>query len=96
MLTPSQFAAWLQARRDAGETLKAIGASFGVSHVTVAHWLSGKRNPSRMTLVLAGELCRAPVEMAPGLPNAADHFLSACAHLRGSRSAADYLADTGG
>ncbi|WP_263366187.1 helix-turn-helix domain-containing protein [Edaphobacter bradus] len=69
MLTRSQFAAWLQARRDAGETLKAIGARFGVSHVTVTHWLSGKRNPSRMTLVLAAELCCAPVEMAAGLPS---------------------------
>jgi hypothetical protein len=68
MLTRSQFAAWLQARRDAGETLTAIGESFGVSHVAVAHWLSGKRNPSPMALLLAGELCRRPMEMAPGLP----------------------------
>jgi transcriptional regulator with XRE-family HTH domain len=96
MLTPSQFAAWLRARRDADETLKAIGARFGVSHVTVAHWLSGKRNPSRMTLVLAGELCRAPVEMATGLPSPQESFSGARVHLRGSRSAADYLADTGG
>jgi hypothetical protein len=58
----------LQARRDAGETLAAIGEKFGVSHVTVVHWISGKRAPSRMTLVLAGTLCCAPVEMAPGLP----------------------------
>jgi transcriptional regulator with XRE-family HTH domain len=96
MLTRSQFAAWLQARRDAGETLKAIGERFGVTHVTVAHWLSGKRNPSRMPLVLAGELGSAPVEMAPGLPNAGDQLVGASTHLRGSRSAADYLADTGG
>jgi transcriptional regulator with XRE-family HTH domain len=51
VLTRSQFAVWLQARRDAGETLSAIGKSFGVSHVTVAHWLSGQRTPSRMALV---------------------------------------------
>jgi hypothetical protein len=68
MLSRSQFTAWLQARRDAGETLAAIGDSFGVSHVAVAHWLSGQRTPSRMALVLAGELRRAPLEMAPGLP----------------------------
>jgi transcriptional regulator with XRE-family HTH domain len=74
MLTHSQFAAWLQARRDAGETLAAIGERFGVSHVTVAHWLSGKRNPSRMTLVLAGELGRAPMEMAAGLPSPQEPF----------------------
>lgn len=69
MLTRSQFGAWLQARRDAGETLTAIGDSFGVSHATVAHWLSGQRTPSRMALVLADELRRAPLEMAPGLPS---------------------------
>ncbi len=81
MVTRSQFAAWLQARRDAGETLVAIGDSFGVSHVTVGQWLSGKRNPSRMALVLAGELGRAPFEMAPGLPT---DLAGACTHLRGS------------
>jgi transcriptional regulator with XRE-family HTH domain len=68
MLTPGQLLAYLQARRDAGETLATIGDSFGVSHVTVAHWLSGKRTPSRMALVLAGELGPAPRQMAPGLP----------------------------
>ena len=74
MLTRSQFAAWLQARRDAGETLAVIGARFGVSHVTVIYWLSGKRNPSRMAPALADELCRAPVEMAPGLPSPQESF----------------------
>lgn len=69
MMTRSQFVRWLQTRRDAGETLTAIGDRLGVSHTTVTYWLSGKRNPSRMTLVLAGEICRAPVEMAPGLPS---------------------------
>lgn len=39
-----------------------------VSHVAVALWLSGKRNPSRMALMLAGELRQAPIEMVPGLP----------------------------
>ena len=68
MLTPGQLLAYLQARRDAGETLATIGDSFGVSHVTVAHWLSGKRTPSRMALVLAGELRHAPLELTSGLP----------------------------
>jgi transcriptional regulator with XRE-family HTH domain len=68
MLTLPQFLSYLQARRDAGETLAAIGDRFGVSHVTVAHWLNGQRSPSRMALVLAGELHRAPIEMVPGLP----------------------------
>jgi hypothetical protein len=72
MLTRSQFAAWLQARRDAGETLAAIGDSFGVRHVTVSHWLSGKRNPSPTALVVGGELHRAPFEMASGLPVGAE------------------------
>jgi hypothetical protein len=35
--------------------------------MTVSHWLSGKRNPSSTALVLAGELHRASLEMAPGL-----------------------------
>jgi hypothetical protein len=72
MLTPAQFLVYLQARRDAGETLTAIGQSFGVSHVTVSHWLSGKRNPSRVILVLAGEIYRAPVELPAGLPVGAE------------------------
>jgi transcriptional regulator with XRE-family HTH domain len=84
MLTPPQFAAWLQARRGAGETLAAIGERLGVSHVTVAHWLSGQRTPSRMALVLVGEICRAPVEIAPGLPSPQENFSGACAHLAGS------------
>ena len=49
-----------------------LGDSFGVSHVTAAHWISGKRTPSRMALVLAGELRHAPLEMACGLPVAAE------------------------
>jgi transcriptional regulator with XRE-family HTH domain len=77
MLSRPQFVAWLQARRDAGETLKAIGAKFGVSHVTVVGWLSGRKNPSRMALVLAGEFGRAPVEMAPGLPSPREPFSGA-------------------
>ncbi len=93
MLTRSQFAAWLQERRDAGETLAAIGERFGVSHVTVAHWLSGKRNPSRMALALAAELCRAPAEMAAGLPSPLEPFSGACASSRENRSAADCLWD---
>jgi transcriptional regulator with XRE-family HTH domain len=84
MLTRSQFAGWLQARRDAGETLAVIGARFSVSHVTVAYWLSGKRSPSRMALALARELCRAPVEMAPGLPSAGDHAPVAARSLSAS------------
>jgi hypothetical protein len=77
MLTRSQLTAWLQARRDTGETLAGIGESFGVSHVTVGHWLSGQRTPSRMALVLAGELRHAPLEMAPGLPEPRKPFAGA-------------------
>jgi hypothetical protein len=68
-MTRPQFLAYLQARRDAGETLGVIGKSLAVSHVTVTLWLSGKRNPSPMTLMLAGELSRAPLELASGLPS---------------------------
>jgi hypothetical protein len=85
MLTRQQFAAWLQARRGAGETLAGIGERFGVSHVTVAHWIAGKRVPSRMALVLGGEICRAPVEMAAGLPSPREPFAGARTHLEGIR-----------
>jgi hypothetical protein len=68
----TRFLAYLQARRDGGETLAAIGENFGVSHVAVTHWLSGKRKPSSTVLVLAGELCLRPMEMASGLPVAAE------------------------
>jgi hypothetical protein len=73
MLPRSQFTAWLQARRDAGETLTAIDDSLGVSRVTVKYWLTGQRTASRMALVLAGDLRRAPVELAPGLPTPCSH-----------------------
>ena len=54
-LDRSQFVVWLQARRQR-ETLDAIGESMGVSQVSVTLWLQGKRQPSRMALVLAGML----------------------------------------
>ncbi len=56
MQTPSQFVTQLQSRRSAGESLASIARGFGVSPVTVKLWLDGKRNPSRMALVLAGLL----------------------------------------
>jgi hypothetical protein len=43
------------------------GKSSRTGAMTVSHWLSGKRNPSSTALVLAGELHRASLEMAPGL-----------------------------
>ncbi len=58
MPTRIQFVAWLQSRRSAGESLASIAVGFGVSPVTVKLWLDGKRNPSRMALVLAGLLAR--------------------------------------
>jgi|GEM_PF-5410456 len=82
MLTHFQFTAFLQSRRDAGETLAALGNRFGVSHVTVAHWLSGKRNPSRMALALAGGFSRAPLDLASGLPTPQDAFSGAGTHWR--------------
>ena len=86
MFTRPQFAAWLQARRDSGETLKAIGESLGVSHVTVSHWFSGKRNPSSTALVLAGELSRGPMEMASGLPSRGEPVSGARTHPEARRS----------
>jgi hypothetical protein len=58
MRTRSQFVMWLQSRRSAGESLASIARGFGVSAVTVKLWLDGKRNPSRMALVLAGLLAQ--------------------------------------
>lgn len=59
MLTTVQFREYLQARRDAGHSLTAIGASLGVSHVAVGHWLAGKREPSSTVLILAEILGRS-------------------------------------
>jgi DNA-binding transcriptional regulator YiaG len=56
MPTHSQFLAWLESRRSAGEPLTSIARGFGVSATTVTLWLQGKRNPSRMALVLGGLL----------------------------------------
>ena len=41
-----------------GESLASIARAFGVSATTVKLWLDGKRNPSRMALVLGGLLAR--------------------------------------
>ena len=71
MLTRSEFVTWLAARRAAGEPLAVIGSSMGVSHQAVRKWLAG-REPSQMALMLAEHLCRAPLEMAPGLTVAAE------------------------
>jgi hypothetical protein len=71
MLTRSEFVLWLESRRSAGESLAAIGSSLGVSHAAVQKWLSGGK-PSGTALLLADLLCRAPLEMAPGLPLAAE------------------------
>jgi DNA-binding transcriptional regulator YiaG len=58
MRTRSQFVTWLESRRSAGESLASIARGFGVSPVTVKLWLDGRRNPSRMALVLGGLLAR--------------------------------------
>jgi hypothetical protein len=66
-LTIPGFISWLAWRRDAGETLRAIGDSFGVSHVTAKHWLSGQRVPYGMALVLPDLRMQSPRELPPGL-----------------------------
>jgi hypothetical protein len=71
MLTRSQFVLWLESRRSVGESLAEIGASLGVSHAAVQRWLGGGK-PSDTALLLAEQLCCAPLEMAPGLPLAAE------------------------
>jgi hypothetical protein len=58
MRTRSQFVTRLESRRSAGESLASIARAFGVSAVTVKLWIDGKRNPSRMALVLAGLLAQ--------------------------------------
>jgi transcriptional regulator with XRE-family HTH domain len=71
MLTRSEFVMWLDVRRSAGESLTAIGRDLGVSRQAVQQWLNGATQPSRMALMLAEQTCRAPLEMASGLPVAA-------------------------
>ena len=68
MLTRSDFVAWLRARRCAGHSLTAIGRDLGASRQAVQQWLSGATQPSRMALMLAEQLYRAGLELAPGLP----------------------------
>jgi len=72
MLTHSELVAYLVVRRSAGESLTAIGREFGVSRQAVQQWLNGTTQPSRMALVLGEQLCRLPLEMAPGLPLASE------------------------
>jgi predicted transcriptional regulator len=59
MLTAAQFRDYLQARRNAGHSLTAIGASLGVSHAAVSQWLAGKREPTGTVLILAEILERS-------------------------------------
>jgi transcriptional regulator with XRE-family HTH domain len=68
MLTRSEFVAWLRRRRSAGHSFTAIGRDFGVSRQAVQQWLSGATQPSRMALMLAEHLYRAPLELVPSLP----------------------------
>ncbi len=58
----------VNARRSRGDSLPAIGSDLGVSRQAVQQWLSGATQPSRTALKLAEQLCRAPLELAPGLP----------------------------
>ncbi len=71
MLTLSEFVTWLGERRSAGHSLTAIGRDLGVSRQAVQQWLNGATQPSRLALMLAESLCRAPLDLAPGLPVAA-------------------------
>ena len=68
MLTGSEFVAWIDARRSAGDSFTAIGRDLGVSRQAVQQWVSGATQPSRMALMLAEQLYRAGLELAPGLP----------------------------
>lgn len=72
MLTHSQFLVWLHLRRSAGVSLTDIGRDLGVSRQAVQQWMNGGTQPSRMALMLAEQLYRAPLEMAPGLPVVAE------------------------
>lgn len=58
MLTSSQFAAWLQSRRDSGDSYAAIGHSLGVSHEAVRGWMVGRIRPSETVLLLAARIAR--------------------------------------
>jgi hypothetical protein len=64
--SPLLFTAWLEKRRET-QSLSEIGASLGVSKVAVSLWLSGKRKPPQMAMILASHLS-GPVDLRPGLP----------------------------
>ena len=68
MLTRSEFVAWLDVQRSAGDSFTAIGRDFGVSRQAVQQWLSGATQPSRMALMLGSVLAGYSRELEPGLP----------------------------
>jgi hypothetical protein len=68
MLTRSEFVAWLDVQRSAGDSFTAIGRDLGVSRQAVQQWLSGAAHPSRMALTLAALLAGQSRELEPGLP----------------------------
>jgi hypothetical protein len=59
LFTSAQLVAYVRSRQARGESLRAIGADFGVSQVAVGQWLRGARQPSKTVLILAGLLARA-------------------------------------
>ncbi len=66
VLTVQQFLALV---RSLGLSHSEIGASLGVSHVSVSKWLSGERIPSPTVRLLAGCLwVGMPVDLPAGLP----------------------------
>lgn len=59
-LTREDFLAWLHSRKAAGESLSAIGRSFGVSQPAVTQWLRGTSGISATILLLAELQMRTP------------------------------------
>jgi hypothetical protein len=54
----SSFVEYVKIRRQSGETLKQIGADFGVSTVAVYYWCKGQRQPTRNVCRMADLLVR--------------------------------------
>jgi DNA-binding transcriptional regulator YiaG len=72
MLSQEEFVISLEARRSEGESLRAIGATLGVSWQAVQQWLQGSTRPSVPVLLLAESLKRKRMKSTASLASTAN------------------------
>ena len=72
MLSREEFVISLEARRSEGESLRAIGATLGVSWQAVQQWIQGSTRPSGPVLILAENLNRKRMKSTASLASTAN------------------------